>query len=85
MSTKFGVLREKLDIEVGDENGVFNHISDSAFEEVWFRSMGRSRWLNDLAPLLPDDVKVYALDNSQQGVYTIGDIKKLMQNDSIWI
>jgi hypothetical protein len=34
-----------------------------------------------LAKSLPDETKVYALDNNgQQGVYTIGDIKQLMKD-----
>ena len=43
--------------------------------EVAFRSNGM-RFINKLAYLLPDETPVIALDNSQQGVYTIGDIKK---------
>jgi hypothetical protein len=42
---------------------------------VAFRSNG-IRWKNPIARLLPDDTKVEALDNSPQGIYTIGDIKK---------
>jgi hypothetical protein len=30
---------------------------------------------NPLAELLPDDLKVEGIDNSNQGIYTIGDIK----------
>jgi DNA-binding transcriptional ArsR family regulator len=41
--------------------------------------MKNSRWLSDSAKLLPDDTRVYALDNSQQGIFTIGDIKKAME------
>jgi hypothetical protein len=42
--------------------------------EVAFRSNGM-RFINELAHLLSDDTPVIALDNSQQGVYTIGDVK----------
>ena len=42
--------------------------------EVAFRSNGM-RFINELGHLLPDDTPVIAMDNSQQGVYTIGDIK----------
>ena len=76
MSTTFGIPREPIDIELGDEDGVFYYIDTDIFEKVWFRSMGRSRWLSDLAKSLPDDTRVYALDNTQQGVFTIGDIKR---------
>jgi len=30
---------------------------------------------NLLAEMLPDNIKVVAIDNSNQGIYTIGDIK----------
>jgi len=60
MSTTFGV-----NIKNGDQDEVV---------EVAFRSNGM-RFTNALAHLLPDDTPVIALDNSQQGVYTIGDIK----------
>jgi hypothetical protein len=43
--------------------------------------MDRSRWLSDLAKMLPDDTRVYALDNTQQGVFTIGDIKNLIKKE----
>jgi hypothetical protein len=83
MSTTFGIPIKHRDIEVNeydemvrlmDDDGYY----DESFTEVWFRSMGNCRWLNPLGELLPDDTKVYALDNTQQGVYTIGDIKKIM-------
>ena len=32
-------------------------------------------FINPLAELLPDDLQVEAIDNSHQGIYTIGDIK----------
>jgi hypothetical protein len=70
----------KIDIELGDEDGVFYYINKDIFEEVWFRS-SRSRWLSDLAKSLPDDTRVYALDNTQQGIFTIGDIKKQMKDE----
>ena len=76
MSTTFGIPTQPIDIELGDKDGVFYYINTDIFEKVWFRSMGNSRWLSSLAKLLPDDTRVYALDNSQQGIFTIGDIKK---------
>jgi hypothetical protein len=39
-----------------------------------------SMWFtNPLAELLPDDTEVVAMDNGQQGIYTIGDIKEKMK------
>jgi hypothetical protein len=34
---------------------------------------------NEIAELLPDDTEVEAMDNSPQGIFTIGDIKKAMK------
>jgi hypothetical protein len=81
MSTKFGIPIREVDIELGDENGVFDYISDNFFQDVAFRdNKGKLRWVMALADELPDEVRVYALDNSQQGIYTIGDIKKEIKN-----
>tara|TARA_R110000868_G_scaffold218431_3_gene468654 strand:+ start:192 stop:404 length:213 start_codon:yes stop_codon:yes gene_type:complete len=39
-----------------------------------------SMWVtNPLAELLPDDTEVEAIDNGQQGIFTIGDIKSNMK------
>lgn len=43
--------------------------------EVAFRSNG-IRFTNPLAELLSDETPVVPLDNTAQGIYTIGDIKK---------
>jgi hypothetical protein len=82
MSTTFGIPIRQLNIELGNEDGLHDYISTEFFEKVWFRTT-KCRWLNPLAELLPDDTKVYALDNSQQGVYTIGDIKKIMDGQEM--
>jgi hypothetical protein len=80
MSTTFGIPKEPIDIELGDADGIYYYINPDIFEKVFFRTMNNSRWLNDLAKSLPNETKVYALDNTQQGVYIIGDIKELMKN-----
>ena len=69
MSTTFGVKVSSLYDEV-------------AFEEieVAFRS-SYVRWKNPLAQLLPDDLEVIPLDNSAQGIYTIGDIRKAIDDN----
>lgn len=80
MSTTFGIPIRKVDIELGNDDGIYDYINESFFEKVWYRGNGGGdRWLNNIAPLLPDNTKVYALDNSHQGIYTIGDIKKEMK------
>ena len=44
--------------------------------EVAYRTnRGNMIWTNELAPLLPDELLVYPLDNTHQGIFTIGDIK----------
>ena len=45
------------------------------YVEVAFRSNGM-RFINALAHLLPDDTPVIPLDNTAQGVHTIGDVKR---------
>ena len=62
MSTTFGVAIKK--------DGLIEDVV-----EVAFRSNGM-RFTNTLAQLLPDETPVIALDNTQQGVHTIGDIKE---------
>lgn len=39
------------------------------------------KWVTPLAALLPDSMPVIALDNTPQGVYTIKDLKQLIDND----
>lgn len=38
-------------------------------------------WKNELAEILPEETKVYPIDNTAQGVYTMGDLKRLKNND----
>ncbi len=81
MSTTFGIPVYPVDdaILLDEEGELQPYISKNFFNDIFFRSFKNSRWLNDFASKLPDDTKVYALDNSHQGIYTIGDIKKLMK------
>jgi len=86
MSTTFGINKLGLNIELVDDDmpfdseGNYDYIEDD-YIEVAFRGNGSGmRWTNDLAPFLPDDLKVYPLDNTAQGIYTIGDIKKEIQS-----
>ena len=83
MSTTFGVLKEYVDAsKIVDEDGdLLWYISESAFEPVFFRSMRNSRWLNALGQHADDHIRVYALDNTQQGIYTIKDCKKLLKKE----
>jgi len=49
--------------------------------EIAYRSNG-IRFISDLAEYLPDKTKVYALDNTAQGIYTIKDIKDKIRIDN---
>ena len=75
MSTIFGVHRTGEDIELHYDMVPETHWGENNFIQVARRN-STMYWLSDLAKFLPDDLKVYPLDNSAQGVYTIGDIKK---------
>jgi len=80
MSTKFGILTEQVDHEkLVDEDGDLHfYISKTIFEPVFFRG-NSSRWLVSYGEQFQDDTRVYALDNTQQGIFTIGDIKEFMK------
>ena len=84
MSTTFGILIKKSDI---------NEYSDNVRSEIWDREQGfiivpiafRSngiRFINPIAHLLPDELEVIPMDNSNQGIYCIGDIKKQIESSS---
>jgi len=83
MSTTFGVLKEYIDHDkIVDENGeILWYISDNAFDTIFFRSMRQSRWLHLNDEYIDDNVRVYALDNTHQGIYTIKDCKELLKKE----
>lgn len=52
---------------------------DSIIEVAFRYASGNGaviEWKNPLAQMLPDNTKVIPVDNSSQGIDTIGDIKK---------
>jgi hypothetical protein len=83
MSTKFGILTQNIDHEklVDEDGDLLDYISRDIFEPIFFRGIN-TRWLSAVGVYLPDDMKVYALDNTQQGIFTIGDIKKFMKDET---
>jgi hypothetical protein len=83
MSTKFGILTQQIDHEklVDEDGDLLDYISRDVFEPIFFRGIN-TRWLSAVGEYLPDDMKVYALDNTQQGIFTIGDIKKFLDNET---
>lgn len=81
MSTTFGVhkFNDRIELVNGElpEEYFREHILEEEFIEVAFReNSGYIIWKNELAPLLPDELSVYPLDNIAQGIYTIGDVKR---------
>ena len=83
MSTKFGILTQNIEHEklVDEDGDLLDYISRDVFEPIFFRGIN-TRWLSAVGVYLPDDMKVYALDNTQQGIFTIGDIKKFLDNET---
>jgi hypothetical protein len=76
MSTNFGIPKQELPIELGDENGIFDYINEDFFYEVAHRSNNGKFTLIGSSAKYTNQTRVYALDNSQQGINTIGDIKR---------
>lgn len=84
MSTTFGIPRPVITKEIILEDDMLPEgFIESDFNEVVFRTNGgKFRWMSDIAPLLPDSTKIYPLDNSAQGIYSIGDVKqRIIQQD----
>jgi len=82
MSTTFGVQWNNKIIELIDDCLPEDILpEDNEFIEVAFRgNTSGFYWTNDIARFLPPETKVYPLDNSAQGVYTIGDILEAIQD-----
>jgi len=70
MSTTFGIKLPSGEIKpIARRVGVGN-----GKVEVWFT--------DELAELLPHEIEVEAIDNSNQGINTIGDLLKAAKNNS---
>lgn len=80
MSTVFGIYKKVTDIQLVDDCLPEDYL-DEDFIEVAFRGNKTGlRWTNELGQFLPNELNVYPLDNSAQGIYTIGDIKYSMMS-----
>ena len=91
MSTTFGIHREGKKIELVDDELPIEYFQDdrisNEFIEVAYRTnRGFIVWEDEIAPYLDDSILVYPLDNSAQGIYTIGDLKtiKKLENGNIY-
>lgn len=84
MSTIFGVLKSESKANPRYDNDEL--LMDIMWEDVEYDfekvaiifNGGGGRWINPIADLLPDDTKVWALNNTPQGVYFIKDLKELI-------
>lgn len=75
MSTTFGVKVKIADMEHFANYTCIEDDYEYGIIPVAFRGNG-IRFTSPLAVLLPNDTPVIAIDNGQQGIYTIGDIKQ---------
>ena len=88
MSTKFAVKVERDEYaylsddydEIGDEEDMISDFSESTLVVHVARRSRTLSWTNAIAHLLPDDTPVIPTNNSAQGIYTIGDIKRKIKN-----
>jgi len=82
MSTTFGVNISEIEIEIklNEYDELPEDVHLNIFEPVAIRSYSSIYFSNSIAHLLPDETPVYPLDNSAQGIFTIGDIKKILKN-----
>ena len=84
MSTTFGIYSPDEDCPVVlHENGDPDWSVHEKYEfiKVAFRNNhGTMRWTNPLGSFLPDYLPVYALDNSNQGIKTIKDVKREIES-----
>jgi hypothetical protein len=82
MSTTFGVYLGEGKIKLEDDDLPEGYFQDD-FVEVAFRgNRGQFSWRWELGKFLPDKLSVYPLDNTAQGIYCIGDIKKEMEEQN---
>ena len=56
---------------------------DGKMVEVAHRRSGKMVWLTPIAKKLPNNRRVYALDNGQQGIMTIADVKYAIETGKI--
>lgn len=54
--------------------------SNEIVEVVYRDNGGKIIWLSKLAELLPDNTRLIPIDNTAQGIYTIGDVKRLLES-----
>jgi len=81
MSTVFGIHRQGKKIELVDDDLPEEYFQDDRIgdEFIEVAERGNSGWIywnEEVAYFLNDNIPVYPLGNTAQGIYTIGDLKK---------
>jgi hypothetical protein len=79
MSTTFGIYMIGTEVVSISDDTAFDNAPLMDEVEVARRIGGEIQWTNSLAHLLPDNTKVEPLDNTAQGIYTIGDIRECIK------
>lgn len=74
MSTTFAVSKSGRVLPIIDDS-IGDDFDSEDMTNVAYRYSVGIYFTNPIAHLLPNDTPVYATDNTQQGIYTIGDIK----------
>ena len=76
MATTFGLLNSTPPGELDEDS------EGATYTAVAMRTFGGAYWLypfSEIAHAFADETAVYPLDNSAQGIETIGDLKREMQ------
>ena len=80
MSTTFGIHKDGLVIELVDDQ-LPENINENDFIVVAHRTNGGYLYLeNPFVKYLKEDIKVYPLDNTAQGIYTVKDLLDDLSN-----
>ena len=74
MSTTFAIRKKDKNGNVTNEIQIAHRSGQGAGKPV------KIEWLNSVVSFLNKKMKVYPVDNTRQGVYNIGDLRKL-QNE----
>lgn len=85
MSTTFVIMKQSAPFRIDNEGCVTSETPESSYTEIAFRSSFGISWVGDFQEVgyaLNDYCCVYPIDNTPQGIYTIGNIKaEMLRNE----